>query len=51
MITMCVNLYFVCYIKIQEWKKNDLCEDLKMPSKNEFIATDFSLVPIDKNVI
>ncbi|XP_025418538.1 insulin-degrading enzyme-like isoform X2 [Sipha flava] len=34
---------------LDEWKKDDLCEDLKMPSKNEFIATDFTLVPIDKN--
>ncbi|XP_060867052.1 insulin-degrading enzyme isoform X2 [Metopolophium dirhodum] len=34
---------------LNEWKKDDLCEDLKMPSKNEFVATDFNLVPIDKN--
>lgn len=31
---------------LNEWEINDLCEDLKMPSKNEFIATDFSLVSI-----
>jgi insulysin len=34
---------------LNEWEINDLCEDLKMPSKNEFIATDFSLVPIHKD--
>ncbi|VVC34289.1 Hypothetical protein CINCED_3A004705 [Cinara cedri] len=34
---------------LNEWQKDDLCEDFKMPLKNEFIATDFSLVPIDKN--
>ncbi|XP_025191537.1 insulin-degrading enzyme-like [Melanaphis sacchari] len=34
---------------LNEWKKDDLCEDLKMPLKNEFVATDFNLVPIDKN--
>ncbi|CAH1739015.1 unnamed protein product [Aphis gossypii] len=34
---------------LNEWSKDDLCEDLKMPLKNEFIATDFNLVPIDKN--
>jgi len=34
---------------LNEWQNDDLCEDFKMPSKNEFIATDFSLVPIDNN--
>ncbi|XP_050431882.1 insulin-degrading enzyme isoform X2 [Adelges cooleyi] len=34
---------------LNEWKKEDTLEDFKMPSKNEFIATDFSLVPLEKN--
>lgn len=34
---------------LNEWQKDDVYEDFKMPSKNEFIATDFSLVTIDKN--
>ncbi|KAL5238798.1 hypothetical protein ACI65C_006208 [Semiaphis heraclei] len=34
---------------LNEWEKDDLCEDLKMPLKNEFVATDFNLVPIDNN--
>lgn len=33
------------------WQENDFCDDLKMPLKNEFVATDFSLVPIDQNVV
>ena len=43
-----INIHF---LNVQEWKKDDLCEDFKMPLKNEFIVTDFNLVPIDKNVM
>ncbi|XP_050542253.1 insulin-degrading enzyme isoform X2 [Daktulosphaira vitifoliae] len=42
--------YSICKIpvdSINNWKKNDFLEDFKMPSKNEFIATDFSLVSLD----
>ncbi|VVC24106.1 Peptidase M16, middle/third domain,Peptidase M16, C-terminal,Metalloenzyme, LuxS/M16 peptidase-like [Cinara cedri] len=34
---------------LNDWNKDDLCKDLKMPLSNLFITTDFSLVPIDEN--
>lgn len=43
------NLYFL--FCVQEWKQDDLCDDLKMPLKNEFIATDLSLVAVDNSVV
>ncbi|VVC46432.1 Hypothetical protein CINCED_3A022791, partial [Cinara cedri] len=34
---------------LNHWQEGDLCNDLKMPFINEFIATDFGLVPINTN--
>ncbi|XP_028137935.1 insulin-degrading enzyme isoform X1 [Diabrotica virgifera virgifera] len=35
---------------IEAWKQTGLCPDLKMPEKNEFIPTDFSLYTLDEDV-
>ncbi|CAG9861187.1 unnamed protein product [Phyllotreta striolata] len=35
---------------IMKWQNAGLCPDLKMPEKNEFIPTDFSLYPIDHDI-
>lgn len=34
---------------LDEWRSCDLCEDLKLPPKNEFIPTDFDLMPREEN--
>ncbi|PSN57801.1 Insulin-degrading enzyme [Blattella germanica] len=32
-----------------EWRSSDLCDDLKLPPKNEFIPTDFDLMAQEEN--
>lgn len=35
---------------LQDWRQAGLCNELKIPPKNEFIPTDFDLYPIDNDV-
>ncbi|XP_060526171.1 insulin-degrading enzyme [Cylas formicarius] len=35
---------------LKVWKEAGLCDELKLPEKNEFIPTDFSLFPLDNSV-
>lgn len=37
--------------KLQEWLNPGICNELKLPLKNEFIPTDFSLYKLDEEVI
>ncbi|KAF4527050.1 hypothetical protein B566_EDAN001599 [Ephemera danica] len=34
---------------LQRWEKTEPCEELKLPSPNEFLPTDFSLFPREEN--
>ncbi|XP_049939528.1 insulin-degrading enzyme [Schistocerca serialis cubense] len=34
---------------LKRWEETNLCEDLKLPPKNEFIPTDFDLLPREDN--
>ncbi|XP_033611295.1 insulin-degrading enzyme-like [Cryptotermes secundus] len=34
---------------LDEWRGSNLCDDLKLPPKNEFIPTDFDLMPQEEN--
>ncbi|CAH0553954.1 unnamed protein product [Brassicogethes aeneus] len=35
---------------LQDWEKAGLCNELRIPDKNEFIPTDFDLYPLEKDV-
>lgn len=34
----------------QKWCNAGLCDDLVLPPKNEFIPTDFNVLPVDPDV-
>lgn len=36
--------------KLENWKNSGFCDELKLPEKNEFIPTNFDIVPLDKDV-
>lgn len=36
--------------KLENWKNAGFCDELKLPEKNEFIPTNFDIVPLDKDV-
>lgn len=35
---------------LKEWNNAGLCSELRIPDVNDFIPTDFSLYPLDKDV-
>lgn len=37
--------------KMKEWLNAGVCNELKLPPKNEFIPTDFTLYPLDEEVL
>lgn len=43
-------MHITQYFTFQHWSSDKISDELELPKKNEFIATNFDLFPQDENV-